>query len=124
LTVGTALAWMSGQPRNEYGLSLDGLFFIRTRGSAGRTPGLFDAALQFAYAPPLWASSTFRPTLYLDLFNIGNHRTDITYDYVHYLEVDANGSPITPNPTYGRPQLFQPPMSARLGLSLDFGELD
>jgi hypothetical protein len=29
-----------------------------------------------------------------------------------------------PNPTYGRPEVFQPPMSARIGLSVDFGALD
>jgi Carboxypeptidase regulatory-like domain/TonB dependent receptor len=124
LTVGTALAWMSGEPRNEYGLSPEGFYFLRQRGTAGRAPGLFDAALQLAYALPRWTGSGIRPTLYLDLFNIGNPRTDVTYDYLHYLDVDENGVPVTPNRTYGRPRLFQPPMSARLGISLDFGELE
>jgi hypothetical protein len=124
LTLGTALAWMSGEPRNEYGLSADGPYFLRQRGTAGRAPGLVDAALQLAYTLPRWTGSSFGPTLYLDLFNIGNRRTDVTYDYLHYLDVDDNGVPVTPNRTYGRPRLFQPPMSARLGISLNFGELE
>jgi hypothetical protein len=38
--------------------------------------------------------------------------------------VDSDGNPTTPNPFYGRPLLIQPPMSARIGLSLDFGVLE
>jgi hypothetical protein len=29
-----------------------------------------------------------------------------------------------PNPSYGRPELFQSPMSARLGVTVDFGTVD
>jgi hypothetical protein len=37
-----------------------------------------------------------------------------------YFVVDAVGTQV-PNPNYGGPLEFQPPMSARLGLSMDFG---
>ncbi len=124
LTVGTALAWMSGHPLSEYGQNPPVFYFVRQRGTAGQTPAVFDAAVQLAYAPRAWRQGAVRPTVYLDLFQIGNRRTGIHYNELHYLGVDDSGAPTDPNPIYGRPELFQPPMSARLGLSLDFGALD
>ena len=71
MTVGTAIAWESGEPSNEYGLSSQGFFFIQPRGGAGRTPAVFDAKSQLAFSPPSWAQRAVRPTVYLDLFQIG-----------------------------------------------------
>jgi len=65
-----------------------------------------------------------RPRIYLDLFQIGNRRTTIHTEQLHYFDVDEQGTPIDPNPRYGRGTLFTPPMSARLGVSFDFGALD
>jgi hypothetical protein len=62
--------------------------------------------------------------VYLDLFQIVNRRTTIHRNELHFFDVDSEGAPIDPNPAYGRGDLFQPPMSARLGLSLDFGHLE
>ncbi len=117
---------MSGTPRNEDALVFFGgpPIFLRPRGSAGRTPAVFDAGLRFTYALRPWAGASLRPRLYLDLFQLGNRRTPIDFNDLHFLELDANGNPTNPNPAYGRPQLFQPPMSARLGLSVDFGPPD
>jgi hypothetical protein len=124
LTVGTALAVESGEPSNEYGLSPEGFYFIQPRGGAGRTPTVFDAGVQFAFSPPSWAERAVRPTVYLDLFQIGNRRTTIHRDELHFFDVDSEGNPVGPNPVYRRGTIFQPPMSARLGLSLDFGHLE
>jgi hypothetical protein len=125
LTMGTAIAWTSGIPRNEFGGTPFGNpVFLRPRGLAGRTPAVFDASLRLTYALQSWAGAALRPRLYLDLFRLGNRRTPIAFDELHFLGQDANGNPTTPNPTYGRPQVFQPPMSARLGLSVDWGALD
>jgi hypothetical protein len=49
-------------------------------------------------------------------------RTVLDFEELHYLEVDSDGNPTTPNPFYGRPLLIQPPMSARIGL--DFRVLE
>jgi hypothetical protein len=62
--------------------------------------------------------------VYLDLFRLGNRRTVLDFQELHYLGQDPVGNPAEPNPFYGRPLLFQPPMSARIGLSLDFGGLE
>jgi hypothetical protein len=115
---------MSGMPRNEFAVSPnDAFIFLQPRGRAGRTDAIFDASLRLIYSWG-WRGTSLRPKLYLDLFHLGNRRTSLQLDDVHFLQVDEDGTPTTPNPTYGRPQLFQPPASARLGLSVDFGVID
>jgi hypothetical protein len=119
LTVGTAIAWMSGMPRNEFAVITDGdgnLAFLRPRGSAGR--------VRVTYALSAWRGTTIRPKVYLDLFHLGNRRTPVRLDDVHYLALDADRIPSVPNPTYGRPEVFQSPMSARLGVTVDFGTIN
>ena len=69
------------------------------------------------------ARDAVRPKVYLDLFHLGNRRTPVRLDDVHYLALDADRIPSVPNPTYGRPEVFQPPMSARLGVTVDFGTI-
>ena len=124
-TIGTAIEWSSGAPRNEFGVTTRGDpgVFLVPRGSAGRTDALFDANLRLAYTLRPWRPN-LRPKVYLDLFHLGNRRTVLDYNDLHYLEVDAGGVPVTPNPLHGRPLLFQPPMSARIGMSVDFGQLE
>jgi hypothetical protein len=127
LTVGTAVAWMSGMPRNEFAVITDGpgnLAFLRPRGSAGRTESVLDGSIRLAYAFPPWRGTTVRPKVYLDLFHLGNRRTPVRLDDVRYLALDADRVPSVPNPSYGRPELFQSPMSARLGVTVDFGTVD
>jgi hypothetical protein len=129
LTVGMAIAWMSGEPRNEFGQVFTPSFgaynvFLQPRGSAGRTDAVFDASLRLTYALRPWGRTALWPKVYLDLFHLGNRRTALHFQDLHYLETDPDGNPTTPNPLFGRPLLFQPPMSARIGLSLDFGVLD
>jgi hypothetical protein len=123
LTVGTALAWMSGTPRNDYvGLPAPGaLAFLQPRGSVGRTDAVFDGNVRFTYRLAPWRVGGPRPTLFLDLFEIGNRRSALIRDDVHYAQFDDAGTPILPNPHYGQPIEFQPPMSARLGMSVDVG---
>jgi hypothetical protein len=126
ITVGTAISWASGMPRNELGATpIGGPFyvFLRERGSAGRTSSVFDANLRVTYALHSWSHGGIRPKLHLDLFHLGNARTVVRRDDVHFIGLDENGAQAVVNPVYNRPEVFQPPMSARLGISLDFGEL-
>jgi hypothetical protein len=126
ITIGTAISWASGRPRNELGATPIGApfhVFLRQRGSAGRTSSLFDANLRLTYALPSWSRRGVRPKLQLDLFHLGNARTVVRRDDVRYVGLDADGNQVDVNPVYNRPEVFQPPMSARLGISLDFGEL-
>jgi hypothetical protein len=127
LTVGTAIAWMSGMPRNEFAVISDGpgnLAFLRPRGSAGRTPSVLDASVRVTYALAPWGGTTIRPKVYLDLFHLGNRRTPVRLDDVRYLALDGNRIPSVPNPNYGRAEVFQSPMSARLGVTVDFGTIN
>jgi hypothetical protein len=126
ITVGTAISWATGRPRNELGATPIGApfhVFLRERGSAGRTSSVFDVNLRLTYALPSWSHGGVRPQLHLDLFHLGNARTVVQRDDVRYIGLDADGNQAAVNPVYNRPEVFQPPMSARLGISLDFGEL-
>jgi hypothetical protein len=125
VTLGTAIAWMSGMPRDEFAFNDDGYFvFLQPRGTAGRTESVLDASIRLTYALPAWRGTTVQPKVYLDLFHLGNRRTALRLDDVHYLAVDADRIPSLPNPTYGRPEVFQSPMSARLGVTVDFGTIN
>jgi hypothetical protein len=121
LTVGTDCAWMSGTPRNAFVSQPIGLpAFFQPRGSAGRTDAVVDANLRFTYRAPGWNGARARPMLYLDLFEIGNRRSALIRDDLRYQGRDAEGH-LIPNASYGEPLVSQSPMSARLGLSVDFG---
>jgi hypothetical protein len=58
--------------------------------------------------------------LILDIFHIGSQRTPVSYEQVHYFNIDENGNQINPNPNYGRATRYHPPMTVRLGMELSF----
>jgi hypothetical protein len=125
LAVGVVTSWMSGLPRNELGAAEVGFpynVFLRPRGSAGRTPSIFDLNFRLAYTMRTWGS--VRPKVVLDLFHLTNSRTAVRQDDVRYLSLDDAGNQTTDNPGYNRGLNFEAPRSARLGLTLDFGGLD
>lgn len=119
LTLGAVSFWASGTPLSELGGSRHGFpyaTFVRTRGSAGRTPSLLDVSLRVAYEPPLWRRSSVRPMILLDVMHIGNRRSPVNVDQWHYFGLDAQGNHSLPNPTYGQATRYAPPTSARLGM--------
>jgi hypothetical protein len=122
LTAGTFVSWASGIPRDELGATpIDGAHsYLRPRGSAGRNPSVLDMNVRLVYALPAWSRGV-TPKLSLDLFHLTNARTTLRHDDVRFLTVDANGSQSLVNPTYNHPRDFAPPMSARLGITVDFG---
>ena len=123
LTVGTALAWMSGTPRNELigGTRGSGRASCGPEGPPGAPMRSSTPISGSCIAPSWWGASRVRPILFLDLFQIGNRRSVLIRDDLHYGGLDEAGNPVLPNPSYHRPLEFQPPMSARLGVSVDFG---
>jgi hypothetical protein len=121
LTVGAFSTVQSGTPLNEFGSTLVGgrPVFLVKRGSAGRTPTIWDANLRWVYALPLRASRA-AGRVFLDVVHIGSPRRPANVEQFLFLAVDANGNQTSPNPNFGKPLTYQPPMGARLGFDLDF----
>jgi hypothetical protein len=110
--------WQSGTPLSEFGASPVGTFppaFVAQRGSAGRTPAVWDLNLRLTYQLSR-DSNTAR--FVLDLMHLGNPRGVVRVDQQHYQALDSEGRQATPNPDYRRPTLFQPPMMARVGVEI------
>jgi hypothetical protein len=122
LTVGTFVLWESGTPLSEFGGSKAGGFnydFLRQRGTAGRTPSIWDFNLRLTYNLPT-GFSPVQMRLVADAVHIGSSRTPVDYEQIHYFNVDASGHEINPNPLYGQANKFQPPMSLRVGVEAQF----
>ncbi|MBN1443115.1 MAG: hypothetical protein JXA90_10410, partial [Planctomycetes bacterium] len=128
LVLGASGSWMSGTPKNELGkqwgnpVLYNGLYdkFLQQRGTAGRTPAIWDLNLRVTYDLLAGREGGLRPRLTLDVFHLGSQRTAVQYDPVHYRDVDASGNQLDPNPYYGEPIRFQPPMAMRLGMEVAF----
>jgi hypothetical protein len=118
-TLGGFLTLASGAPLSEYGTSTAGapyLTFVRPRGSAGRTPMTWSLDLHGAYDLPIARDARIRPRLLLDVFNIGSPRQPLLYEQRHYLD----NAQTEVNPNYWTVTRYQPPMSARVGVAVDF----
>jgi hypothetical protein len=122
LSIGSSLSLASGTPRNEYGTSVLGVpywTFVRQRGSAGRTPWIWDLDLRLAYSLP--ARGHLYPRVVADVLNIGSPRQAIWYDDVHYnAPANPDGTWPSENPSYGSVLRYQDPMSIRLGMAVTF----
>jgi hypothetical protein len=121
LTVGAFGTAQSGTPLNEFGSTLVGgrPVFLVKRGSAGRTPMIWDANLRWVYALPVRASRAAGRVV-LDILHIGSPRRPTNIEQFRFLAVDTNGNQTSPNPNFGKSLGYQPPMAARLGFELDF----
>ena len=118
MTLGGFLTIASGTPRSEGGQSAYGNYwtFISPRGSVGRTPAIWSLALHGAVDLPIAQMQRVRPRLLIDVFNVGSPRRPVLYDQKHYLTPDRTGV----NSNYGAVTGYQPPMSARVGMVVDF----
>lgn len=122
LVGGAALTYESGTPIN--GLAPGplgagwGVSFVVPRGSAGRTPALWNLDLRLSYDLPV--PRTSRTQVILDLLHVGNPRRAVRVDEFHYLAADVDGNPVRPNPTYKQATAYQPPMAVRLGMEVSY----
>ncbi len=117
LSAGISFIAESGTPLSEYMYTDQGVMFLSPRGSAGRTPAIWDLSARFTYELPFVA--LWRARLILDVFHIASRRKPVDVDQA-YGYVDVNGVTQWINPTYGQAFRYQPPMSARLGLEMGF----
>ncbi len=124
LVVGITFLVASGTPLSEFGaVSEIGPPFrklVRERGTAGRTPAIWDVGLRTAYELPIPLRAGSQARFLLNLEHIGSPRTAVDYDQVHFTCLDSEGNQSCPNAGYGRVIQYQPPMAARLGLEMIF----
>ena len=116
LEFGTSFMWASGTPLNEFVAAsmLPWRTFAMQRGTAGRTDAIWDWNLRFVYNLASLMGTGWRPRLIADVFHIGSKRTPVDMDQVREF------APGVPNPTYGLATRYQPPMTVRLGMEVDF----
>ena len=121
VTIGASAFWESGTPMTDFGPSASGFgqdMFIGQRGTAGRTPSVWDMNLRIIYEPRFVAIGNRHPRLMADILHLGNPRRVIGYDQKRYLNIDEEGTFIDPNPNYRREISWQPPMYVRFGLEV------
>jgi hypothetical protein len=56
----------------------------------------------------------------VDVFHVASPRKAVNVDQVRFTCLDAGGNQACPNATYLKATRYQPPMSARLGVVMDF----
>ncbi|HXI20468.1 MAG TPA: TonB-dependent receptor, partial [Gemmatimonadales bacterium] len=119
VTAGVFLTIASGTPLSDRGADANApgwaTFaprFLTARGSAGRTPTLWDLNLRLSYLLP----AAGHPRVLLDLLHVGNPQRPLWLNDQHYFGVDAAGAQSSPNPHYLEPLAYQPPMAVRLGM--------
>jgi hypothetical protein len=125
LSSGTFLTLESGSPINDFAAGPGGVgpaypCFLVPRGTAGRTPVLWNLDLRLAYE--LTPARMPRVRVQLDILHVGNPRGAIRVDELHYGTLDDSGNPDmnTPNPNYKHPIAYQPPMAVRIGVQASF----
>ncbi|UCH85280.1 MAG: TonB-dependent receptor, partial [Candidatus Latescibacterota bacterium] len=119
LTMGTFFMWQSGTPKSICeGSSWGSPYwaFVEERGSAGRTPSIWDLNIRFAYDLPSLARATMHPRLLLDVFHLGSQREAVQFDQIRSFYPDGE----EPNPTFGLATQYQPPTAVRLGMEVSF----
>jgi len=126
LTTGGFFTWQSGTPLSEYGGTIFGpavYSHLVPRGTAGRTPSIWDANLRLSYdlTPAAWGLRDTRTRMLVDVFHLFGQRKPTYIDQVHYF-----GGPVEDpsryglNPNYGRALAYQPPMTVRVGIEASF----
>jgi hypothetical protein len=115
--IGGSIIAASGTPLSSY--STDGvyLYFVEPRGTAGRTPWIWDAAVRASYAIPVRAGA-IQSKFILDVAHLGNPRRAVDFDQLRYSCTAKTVS--CENTAYGRVTQYQPPMTARLGVEVVF----
>lgn len=133
----TFFTWQTGTPLSEYGQGpLSRPIFLSERGSAGRTPDIWDLNVRFAYDIGRHVTVFREGRLHFDILHVASRRSVVNSNQVRFLTLDpAIGPPpvqfgathqelaanqINPNQNFGAPVAHQPPMTVRLGFDVVF----
>ena len=126
LSLGGSGVWLSGTPISEFGTLPDypANIFLSKRGTAGRTPSIWDLNLRLAYLVPVAPGKRWRPKLTVDLLHVASQRMAVAVAQYHYLRAEELPSgeiqQVDPNPNYLKPTAYQPPMEVRVGVEMQF----
>ena len=117
---GLSFQWLSGTPLSKLArvTQTPEPFFLEPRGTAGRTPSIWDLNARIIYVLPVSILSDAR--LIFDIFHILSQRKPVQYVEEEYFDIDQNENGISPNPNYGKAFRYQQPMSVRLGMEVNF----
>jgi hypothetical protein len=118
LAIGTYFIAQTGTPLSVYANPLDRpTALYAPRGTAGRTPSIWDLSARVSY--DLLSERSPSARIILDVFQIASRRAVVdVQQWKGYL--DANGQFTYQEPTYGQAYRYQPPMSVRLGMEVNF----
>jgi outer membrane receptor protein involved in Fe transport len=124
LTSGFYFQWLDGTPISQLGghrtYGLDERF-VTPRGSAGRTPDVWNLDLHLQY--PISFGSGMDLQLIADVFNVTDESEVTTVDQTWTTaRLDETPNPPDPqtNPLWGTPTAYQSPRTIRLGARLSF----
>lgn len=119
LDAGIIFSAQSGTPLSVAATTVfSGIKMLEPRGSAGRTDFTWDLSARVQYY--LKSLGYENSKIFIDAYHIFSQRKAVDIDQLKYNGLDENGSPISPNPTYGQAYYYQPPMSVRFGVEVDF----
>jgi hypothetical protein len=107
---------------NEFGGSTWGTpfyTFMVKRGTAGRTPSIWDLNFRFTYDLKRFLRWSGSSRLILDIFHVAGKREVVDIEQIHYRMLDAEGNQANINPSYLEPIKYQQPMTIRLGVEVD-----
>jgi hypothetical protein len=123
-SAGFSFVWESGTPLSVYGGPVPGYpadnMFIGQRGTAGRTPSIWDASLRFVFDVGNLLGLPLQARMIGDVFHFASAKRPVVFDQIKYFSLDENGNQADPNPDYGKPKVYQSPMSVRIGLEENF----
>jgi hypothetical protein len=91
--------------------------FITERGTAGRTPNVYEVDTHLDYALTIMPVTIH---VLADVFNLLNRQKALTVDQVWSLDQADNSSPVPTNNHYGKANTWQQPRTLRLGLRVSF----
>ena len=122
VTLGMVAGWQSGTPLSEFGYypGIIDPVFVRTRGTAGRTPSIWDLSLRVSHQLLVPALGGLRPRVTADFMHIGSLRRAVTYDQLHYSSGTEDRVFSDPSPTYMHATQYQPRPAVRVGAEFAF----
>ena len=135
-TGGLSFSAFSGVPRNYTAGLLQGqqLVFLLPRGSAGRTPTVYQVDAKVGYKQQLTKDTAAE--IFFDVFNVTDAHATLLQDDNYTFDLapaivngnrndlahakNSAGLPITVNPNFGQPTAYQAPIHGRIGLRVTF----